>query len=124
MALFSAQHYVYIGWLSCAFCLLFAIYGPWIMDPSAPTPWYGTFMVIASVLWATGIAWIVYACVSGCGAEEYHRLEVSALMSDSGEYDFAGPEWHCAAKHGRRRDVVFGSVCRAHHVNGTLVIPL
>ncbi|XP_077529603.1 nose resistant to fluoxetine protein 6-like [Haemaphysalis longicornis] len=61
------KHYVYIGWLSCAFCLLFAIYGPWIMDPSAPTPWYGTFMVIASVLWATGIAWIVYACVSGCG---------------------------------------------------------
>ncbi|XP_077529577.1 nose resistant to fluoxetine protein 6-like [Haemaphysalis longicornis] len=59
--------YVNLGWILCAFALLFCIYGYWICDPVAPTFWNGTFSAIASSLWAAGIAWIVYACIAGCG---------------------------------------------------------
>ncbi|XP_077529579.1 nose resistant to fluoxetine protein 6-like isoform X2 [Haemaphysalis longicornis] len=61
------KSYVYLGWLSCAFLTLFSVFGLWISDPLARTPWHGSFLAIASSLWVIGIAWIVYACVRGCG---------------------------------------------------------
>lgn len=72
------KRYMYLGWVLCAFCLLFPIYGYWICDPSLSTPWHGTFLAIASSVWAVGIAWIVYACVSGYGG-----IFTSVLASDA-----------------------------------------
>lgn len=61
------KRYAMLGWLSCAFCLLFSIYGIYINDPPTQNPWYGTFTAISSSLWAVGLAWIVYASVAHCG---------------------------------------------------------
>ncbi|XP_077528922.1 nose resistant to fluoxetine protein 6-like [Haemaphysalis longicornis] len=61
------KRYVYLGWLLCAFCLLFAIFGPSIKSPPSEMPWYGTITVVSSSVWAVGIGWIVYACLAGCG---------------------------------------------------------
>ncbi|XP_077529582.1 nose resistant to fluoxetine protein 6-like [Haemaphysalis longicornis] len=59
--------YVYLGWMLCTFCLLFPIFGFWICDPKLPTPWNGTIWPLSSIVWSVGIAWIVYACLAGCG---------------------------------------------------------
>ncbi|XP_077531245.1 O-acyltransferase like protein-like [Haemaphysalis longicornis] len=75
------KRYVYLGWMLCAFCLLFPIYGLWMSSPILPTGWKGPFMAIASFLWTVGIAWIVYACLAGCGGIFDYVLLVSKLAT-------------------------------------------
>ncbi|XP_077529581.1 nose resistant to fluoxetine protein 6-like [Haemaphysalis longicornis] len=67
--------YVYLGWMLCAFCLLFSIFGYWICDPKLPTPWNGTIWPLSSIVWSVGIAWIVYACLAGCGGKCKYRKQ-------------------------------------------------
>ncbi|XP_075727286.1 nose resistant to fluoxetine protein 6 [Rhipicephalus microplus] len=68
-----------LGWLCSIICLLFAIFGLRIMNPSLESPLRGAFNASAPTVWCLGLAWIVYSSMAGCGGPVTKFLSCSVF---------------------------------------------